>query len=88
VDEFNEHHQDLIQVSRWKVDDESMSARFPHKSKTGGLPNISYIIQKPEPLGMFFLFSFPSYFKPYSYYFLFFLFLQGTAFQDWLHPCS
>ena len=28
-----------------------MSALRPHTSKNGGLPNISYIIRKPEPLG-------------------------------------
>jgi hypothetical protein len=31
--------------------DESMSAYRPRTSKYGGLPNISYIIRKPEPLG-------------------------------------
>jgi hypothetical protein len=56
VDEFNRHRRDLIQASRWKVEDESMSAWCPRKSKTGGLPNISYIIRKPEPLGTFFCF--------------------------------
>jgi hypothetical protein len=44
VDEFNRHRRDLIQASHWKVEDESMSAWCPRKSKTGGLPNISYII--------------------------------------------
>ncbi len=34
-----------------KLLDESMSAWHPRKDKTGGLPNISFILQKPEPLG-------------------------------------
>ena len=28
-----------------------MSAFKPQKTKTGGLPNITYILRKPEPLG-------------------------------------
>ena len=28
-----------------------MSAWRPRKDKTGGLPNISFILRKPEPLG-------------------------------------
>ena len=31
--------------------DELMSAWRPRKTKTGGLLNITYILQKPEPLG-------------------------------------
>ena len=31
--------------------DETMSAFKPQKTKTGGLPNITYILRKPEPLG-------------------------------------
>jgi hypothetical protein len=50
VEEFKQQHRDKTMAS-WKVEDESMSARCPQKTKTGGLPNISYIIQKPEPLG-------------------------------------
>ena len=39
-------------VSSWiKVLDESMSAFKPRTTKTGGLPNISFIARKPEPLG-------------------------------------
>jgi hypothetical protein len=37
------------------VADESMSAWVPRTSKTGGLPNISFIKRKPEPLGKFIL---------------------------------
>ncbi len=72
VDEFNQHHRDLIQASRWKVEDESMSAWCPHKPKTGGLPNISYVIQAPEPLGMFFCFVFYSLFLSTLFLYLFF----------------
>ena len=53
VDEFNKQQRDLIKSSIVKVEDESMSAWYPRTTKTGGLPNISYIIRKPEPLGMF-----------------------------------
>ena len=28
-----------------------MSAWRPHTTKTGGLPNITFILRKPEPLG-------------------------------------
>ena len=31
---------------------ESMSAFVPQTTKTGGLPNLSFIARKPEPLGM------------------------------------
>ncbi len=34
-----------------KLLDESLSAWRPRKDKTGGLPNISFILRKPEPLG-------------------------------------
>ena len=40
-----------MQSSHVKVLDESMSAWCSRTSKNGGLPNISYIIRKPEPLG-------------------------------------
>ena len=51
VDEFNLQRKKLVRCSNWIVADESMSAWCPRKSKTGGLPNISYICRKPEPLG-------------------------------------
>jgi Transposase IS4 len=51
INEFNEQRKRLVRPSNWVVADESMSAWCPRKSKTGGLPNISYIIRKPEPLG-------------------------------------
>jgi len=58
VKEFNKQRRDLIMASNWKVEDESMSAWCPRKTKTGGLPNISYIIRKPEPLGNYFVLVF------------------------------
>jgi hypothetical protein len=51
VEEFNQKWQDLVQPSTRMVEDESISAWCPRKTKTGGLPNISFIIRKPEPLG-------------------------------------
>ena len=51
VGEFNKNRFAQVASSRIKVLDESMSAWRPRKDKTGGLPNISYIKRKPEPLG-------------------------------------
>jgi hypothetical protein len=48
---FNRNRANLIAVSVIKLLDESMSAWLPRKDKTGGLPNISFILRKPEPLG-------------------------------------
>jgi hypothetical protein len=62
VDDFNEIRRTLFQGSRWISIDESMSAWRPRKTALGGLPNISFITRKPEPLGLskvnFFLFSY------------------------------
>jgi hypothetical protein len=55
VSEFNDHRREIIQHSSMLVADESMSAWVPRTSKTGGLPNISFIKRKPEPLGKFIL---------------------------------
>ncbi len=44
AEEFNLQWRDRITASLWKVEDESMSAWCPWKTKTGGLPNISCII--------------------------------------------
>jgi hypothetical protein len=44
VYEFNEQRKRLVRPSKWIVADESMSAWCPRNSKTGGLPNISYIV--------------------------------------------
>jgi len=51
INEFNEIRNELITSSHVKVMDETMSPWRPRTSKNGGLPNISYIIRKPEPLG-------------------------------------
>ena len=51
VNEFNELRSELILSSYQKIIDESMSAWRPRTSKNGGLPNVSYIVRKPEPLG-------------------------------------
>jgi hypothetical protein len=55
AEEFNQQQQTLMQPSLWKVVEESMSAWCPRKTKTGGLPNISFILRKPEPLGKVYL---------------------------------
>jgi hypothetical protein len=44
------HRKETIQTPSILVVDESMSAFAPHTSKTGGLPNISFIKRKPEHL--------------------------------------
>jgi hypothetical protein len=54
IQEFNNNRFDRIQIARWLCIDESMSAWRPRTTPTGGLPNISFILRKPEPLGKFF----------------------------------
>ena len=51
VEDFNENRRKTVAASLWKVFDESMSAWCPQTTKTGGLPNISFVERKPEPLG-------------------------------------
>ena len=51
IKEFNDIRNEQVQSSWVKVLDKSMSAWRLHTSKNGGLPNISFIIRKPEPLG-------------------------------------
>jgi hypothetical protein len=51
VNEYNKNRHDWVASSVRKVLDETMSAFRPRTSKTGGFPNISYILRKPEPLG-------------------------------------
>jgi len=48
---FNYNRAKMIVASVIKLLDESMSAWCPRKDKTGGLPNIPFILRKPEPLG-------------------------------------
>jgi hypothetical protein len=51
IDKFNENRGNIVAASVIKLLDESMSAWRPRKSKTGGLPNLSFILRQPEPLG-------------------------------------
>jgi hypothetical protein len=51
VDGYNVTRHSWIAASVRKTLDESMSAFRPRTSKTGGWPNISFILRKPEPLG-------------------------------------
>jgi hypothetical protein len=48
---FNENRRNTVAASKKKVLDEIMSAFRPRTTATGALPNISYILRKPEPLG-------------------------------------
>ena len=51
VNGFNDNRKKTVASSRVKVLDESMSSFRPQKSKTGNLPNISFILRKPKNLG-------------------------------------
>ena len=51
VQGFNLNRSRTVASSRVKTLDESMSAFRPQKSKTGNLPNISFILRKPKNLG-------------------------------------
>lgn len=51
VDDFNRIRRERVKCSRWLSVDESMSAWRPRTTVTGGLPNLSFIARKPEPLG-------------------------------------
>ena len=51
VDGFNKNRHDWVAASAKKVLDELMSAWKPQTTKTGGLPHLSFILRKPEPLG-------------------------------------
>lgn len=51
IDSFNEIRQKKLVKSPWVTIDESMSAWRPRTTALGGLPNISHIPRKPEPLG-------------------------------------
>jgi len=51
VTEFNNLRSETIRAHCWKVADESMSAYRPRTTKLGDLPNISFVMRKPEPLG-------------------------------------
>jgi hypothetical protein len=51
VEEFNQIRSSKLIGSQWISVDETMSAYRPRKTALGGLPNISFIVRKPEPLG-------------------------------------
>mmetsp|Transcript_4663 Transcript_4663/g.13189 ORF Transcript_4663/g.13189 Transcript_4663/m.13189 type:complete len:256 (-) Transcript_4663:205-972(-) len=48
---FNENRYHTIAASRDKVFDETMCPHKPRTTKTGHLPNISFVKRKPKPLG-------------------------------------
>ncbi len=48
IDAFNKNRAKTVAASVIKLLDESMC---PCKDKAGGLPNISFILRKPQPLG-------------------------------------
>ena len=52
VNDFNARRHELLASSSTKVMDELMSPYKPRTTPTGGLPNISYVQRKPEPLGV------------------------------------
>ena len=51
VDDFNSSRKAVLQHGLVVTLDESMSAWKPRADKFGGLPNISFIMRKPKPLG-------------------------------------
>lgn len=51
IKKFPQNRHANVAASFIKLVDESMSAWSPQTSKTGGLPHISFISRKPEPLG-------------------------------------
>jgi hypothetical protein len=51
IDNFNSIRKNKITKSPWAIIDESMSAWRPRTTALGGLPNISHVPRKPEPLG-------------------------------------
>ena len=48
---INYKRRRYLAAGQWKVLDELMSQYRPRTRKTGNLPNISYILRKPKPLG-------------------------------------
>ena len=54
ITEFNNIRNIRLKMPCWLSIDESMSSWKPRKTATGGLPNISFIVRKPKPLGKFF----------------------------------
>jgi hypothetical protein len=54
-EKINDIRKPRVRASSWKVIDELMSAWPPRTKALGGLPNISFILRKPEPLGEWFV---------------------------------
>ncbi len=51
VTDLNSNRKKVLQPGLVAVLDESMSAWKPRADKLGGLPNISFVMWKPKPLG-------------------------------------
>ena len=51
IKHFNSIRKKLMNCSNIFGLDETISAYRPQKTKTGGLPNITFILRKPEDLG-------------------------------------
>jgi hypothetical protein len=51
IDEFNLIHNTKFVCSQWICANESMCSLRPRTTALGGLPNISFVVRKPEPLG-------------------------------------
>ena len=51
VEAFNNNRYEKVQISLWLIIDQTMSVWRPRTTPTGGSPNISFILRKPEPLG-------------------------------------
>jgi hypothetical protein len=51
IDKFNATQRSFVEPTLECVVDESMSPYEPRSSATGTLPNLSFIVRKPEPLG-------------------------------------
>ncbi len=51
VEEFNLIRATKVTSSCWISVDETMCAWRPRTTALGGLPNISFVVRKPEPLG-------------------------------------
>lgn len=52
VEEFNKNRRQTVAASRVLTIDETMTAWKPRSTKTGGLPHLSYVMRKLEPLGL------------------------------------
>ena len=51
MNNYTKNMTEVIYSSNTAVLDESMSAFIPRTTKSGNLPNLSFIKRKPEPLG-------------------------------------